>query len=490
MPAKKLIAFVAAVSLLLTGLGSGEPAAASSTAAPYESYNYNYWEEATPMPAAYLPEGYITGKNLGIGEFLEPADMHVSSSGRLYVLDTGNQRIVQMNPDWTEAKVITTFEHEGKEDTFSNPSGIFVDHDEKMYIADTDHQRIVILTPEGKLAGMIQNPESEVLPEDFKFIPLKVTVDKANRIFVVARGVYEGIMQFDEDGSFIGYVGTIKVKRNYADYLWRLVSTKAQKAQMRLFIPTEFSNVDIDEKGFVYATNIDIGSEELIKRLNPAGQDVLKRLGYYPVAGDVYFRRTTGPSKFIDVKVLGDGMYSGLDSTQGRVFTYDENGNLLYIFGGKGNQLGLFKTPAAVEMAGEKQLVLDRGKGNIVVFKPTVFGSRVNEAVRHHYRGEADEAETAWEQVLQLNANYDIAYTGIGKAKLMNQENKEALTYFKLGMDRKNYSVAYKRYRREVMKEHFGTVLSLLLAAGAAFAGFRMVRHWKLRRERNHETGF
>ena len=156
---------------------------------------------------------------------------------------------------------------------------------------------------------------------------------------------------------------------------------------MRLFIPTEFSNLDIDGKGFVYATNIDVGPKEPIKRLNPSGEDVLKRFGYFPVAGDIYYRRTVGPSKFVDIKVLGDGIYSALDSTQGRVFTYDESGNLLYVYGGIGNQLGVFKTPAAIERLGDRQLVLDRGKASIVMFEPTEFGKQVNLAVRHHYRG-------------------------------------------------------------------------------------------------------
>lgn len=508
MTAKKWIICAAAISLILTSVMPGAssrasaapessatastpavPIIGSSAQAPYESYNYNFWEEATPMPAAYLPERYITGRELGVGDFLEPADMHISKSGMVYVLDTGNQRIVQFREDGTEVKVISSFNNEGTEDGFSNPSGIFTDQEEQIYVADTGNKRIVILSPGGELVRIIQNPQSDVLPAGFQFQPLKVTVDEANRVFVVANGVYEGIMQFDEKGTFIGYVGTIKVKRNYVDYFWRLVSTKAQRAQMALFVPTEFSNQDIDHKGFVYATNIDVGSKEPIKRLNPSGEDVLKRYGYYDVSGDIYYRRTTGPSKFVDIKVLGDGMYSALDSTQGRVFTYDESGNLLYIFGGLGNQLGMFKTPVAVEHIGERQLVLDRGKGNIVVFVPTEFGSNVNRAVRLHYQGEDTEAEDYWNRVLELNSNYDIAYTGIGKAKLMRKENKEALAYFKLGMDRKNYSVAYKRYRREVMKEHFGTVLTLLLAAAAAFVVYKAARHWKQRRESGHEAG-
>jgi hypothetical protein len=379
--------------------------------------------------------------------------------------------------------------NEGKEDGSANPAGIFIDGDEQIYVADTDHQRVVVLTAEGSLVRIMKQPESDVLPQGFQFIPLKVAVDEAKRVFVVARGVYEGIMQFEEDGTFLGYVGTIKVKRDYGDYFWRLVSTSAQKAQMRLFIPTEFSNLDMDGKGFVYATNIDVGSREPMKRLNPSGEDVLKRFGYFPVAGDIYYRRTVGPSKFVDIKVLGDGMYSALDSTQGRVFTYDETSNLLFVYGGIGNQLGLFKTPAAIERLGDRQLVLDRGKASIVMFEPTEFGKQVNLAVRHHYRGEDAEAERYWERVLQLNANYDIAYIGIGKAKLMKGENKEALKYFELGMDRKNYSVAYKRYRREVMKEHFGTFLSAGTGGLLLYAVYRTVRYRKQRRAGKHEAG-
>ena len=74
------------------------------------------------------------------------------------------------------------------------------------------------------------------------------------------------------------------------DRLWRWLATDAQKAQMVLFIPTEFSSLDIDSKGFVYATNIDVGSTETIKRLNPFGQDVIKRFGYYPNVGDIRYR--------------------------------------------------------------------------------------------------------------------------------------------------------------------------------------------------------
>lgn len=479
MAAKKWILVLAAASLLFVSAAVA-PVSAAST--PYESYNYNYWKEAVPAPAAYVPKQSISGTDLGIGELLEPSDM-VVANGLIYIVDSGNNRIICLDEMWNVKRVITSFDNEGNADSFKSPSGVYADGDGYLYIADTENKRIVVLNGEGELKMIIAHPESDILAEGFTFFPVKITVDKAKRVYVVARGVYEGIMQFDEAGLFIGYVGTNKVLRDYTEIFWRLFSTKAQKAQMVLFIPTEFSNIDIDEKGFVYATNIDPDSQEPVKRLNPSGEDVLKRFGYFDVKGDIRFRPSVGPSKLIDVKVLGNGMYSVLDTTQGKIFTYDDEGDLLYVYGSKGNQDGTFKTPVAVEQVGNQRVVLDRGKGSIVVFEPTKFGSSVNEAVKLHYLGEDTLAVPIWEEVLRLNANYDIAYIGIGKSLLMEKNNKEALEYFKLGMDRKHYSVAFKRYRREVMKEHFGTFLTVLMILIAIWAAFKLTGKWRKKRK-------
>ncbi|MCG7384687.1 NHL repeat-containing protein [Paenibacillus sp. ACRRY] len=481
---KRWLVLLAAISLLLA---NAVPAAASS--APYESYNYNSWREAVPSPDAYLPKRTISGSDLGIGEFKDPADVNVSPSGQIYILDSGNSRIVILDAEYKLLQVMDGFTREGSKETFEAPGGLFVDEEERIYVADTGNSRVVILDAEGQLDHMIQAPESDVLATDFQFQPLKLTVDHVGRVYVVAQGVYEGIMQFDETGKFIGYVGTNKVERDYGEYIWRMFSTKAQRAQMVLFVPTEFSSADIDHKGFVYATNIDPGSNEPIKRLNPSGEDVLKRFGYFDVKGDIRFRNNTGPSKLIDVKVLGNGMYSVLDATQNRVFTYDDEGHLLYIYGGKGNQVGTLKTPVAIEQSGDHQLVLDRGKSNLVVYEPTRFGTNVNEAVALHYQGEDTEAVHIWQEVLKLNANYDIAYIGIGKSLLMEKKNKEALGYFELGMDRKSYSVAFKRYRREMMKEHFGTFLTAGIALIFILILARVAVKWRRRRQIDREAG-
>lgn len=476
----------AIISLLATAM-----APAANAAAPYEAYTYNYYEDAVPLPAPFLPDRAVTGSTLGVGEFRQPNDIFVTNDGYIYILDSGNGRIIATDSDWNVLRIIDSFDNNGTEDTFGNPNGIFVSDNKEIYIADTDKRRVVVLSNEGELIKIVENPQSDVLPANFEFAPLKVTADKANRIFVVARGIYEGIMQFDENGEFMGYVGTINVRVNFADRLWRALATDAQKAQMQLFIPTEFASVDIDDKGFIYAVSVDTYSSSNIRRLNPAGQDVLKRFSWFNPNGDVRYRTlglNSGPSKLVDIKVLGSGMYIALDSLRARLFAYNDEGDMLYAFGGRGTQLGVFNTPVAVERIGDKLVVLDRGKNNIVVYKPTKFGSLVHQATALHYDGYSDEAVPLWEEVLRMNSNYDVAYLGIGKSYLMEKRNKEAMEYFKLGMQRKHYSTAFKRYRREVMQDNFGTFMTTAMALIAAFIVFRIVRKVRVGRSARREA--
>lgn len=488
MRRKRALLIAIALILAFTGLLPS----ASFGLAPYESYTYNYYEDAVPLPAPFLPEKAVTGLDLGVGPFKDPSDMFVTSDGYVYILDSGNNRVIALDPDWKVIRIIEKFTRDGAEDGFSSPSGIFVsDGAKNIYVADTNNKRVVVLTHEGQFIKIVENPQSDILPANFQFIPLKVTVDAAERIFVVTRGVFEGIMQFDETGAFIGYVGTIKVQQSLADRIWLRLATRAQRAQMQLYIPTEFSNVDIDEKGFIYATNIDLNTDEPIKRLNPSGDDVLKRFGYHPVRGEIRYRsrgNNSGPSRMVDIKLLDGGMYTALDSYRGRLFTYNHEGDLLYVFGGIGTQLGVFNIPVAVERQGENLLVLDRGKNNIVIFKPTLFGRSVNQATILHYNGNDTEAVEVWKEVIKMNTNYDVAYIGIGKSLLMEKDNKTAMEYFKLGMQRKYYSVAFKRYRKEVLQDQFGTMMTTFIVLLAAFVSFRIYKNWKTRRIEKREA--
>lgn len=469
MKAKALLLILSAF-LLLAGLS---PQLAQ--AAPYEGYTYNYWGESVKSPVAYLPSRAITGDDAGTGAWQSPTDLFVSADGFIYVLDSGNGRIVILNKQWETVREIKSFLNDGKKDGFNKPEGLFVTTAGQIYVADTENRRIIELNQEGTFVREIGAPKADVISENFEYFPRKVIVDKAGRIYVVGRGVYEGLIEFDSDGKFTGFMGTNRVQFDPVELFWKSIATKAQREKMARFIPLEFNNADVDEDGFIYTTTADKKSLSLVKKLNPSGVDVLRVNGEFAPIGDL----TKNRSSFVDIDIAGNGVYRALDSVRGRVFTYNEDGNLLYVIGQLGDQLGTFRNPVAIESHDDAIYVLDRDLGWITEFKATRFGRLVGEANRLYTSGKHNEAAELWKQVLQLDANYEMAYVGIGKSMLRQGEYKEAMTYLKLGNDREYYSKALTKYRREYMREYFGVYMSgaigllVLVVGGRRFAKSR-----------------
>ncbi|MFN2831522.1 hypothetical protein ACKUFH_25425, partial [Escherichia coli] len=87
------------------------------------------------------------------------------------------------------------------------PEGVFIhEKEQEIYIADTGNKRIVVLDLENYgLLRIIGEPAE--LSGVTQFNPSKITVDLANRIYVVVQSSYEGILELTRDGEFSGYYG-------------------------------------------------------------------------------------------------------------------------------------------------------------------------------------------------------------------------------------------------------------------------------------------
>lgn len=329
----------------------------------------------------------------------------VAPDGLVYVADTKNNRIVVLSADMTAlVRIIDSFDRDGSEDTFNAPYGVCVSENNQLYVADSNNKRVVVLTPEGEFVKIIDNPQSEILEEGFDFVPLKVTVDYADRVYVIAKNAFEGILVFESTGDFTGYFGTIDVKITLWEKFWRRLASKEERSKQLLFIPTEFTGIDIDSDGFVYASNIDSDGVQGVRRLNPRGEDVIQKGENENLGGDLIvgmFGTYAGPSEFTDVVYRGRGIYSLLDRKRGRIFTYDKEGNLLYIFGGLGSQEGTFNTPVAIEAVDDMIIVLDAYSGAILKFSETEYGSLINDAVGLRYDGDETQAIEKWQGVLE-----------------------------------------------------------------------------------------
>ena len=191
----------------------------------------------------------------------------------------------------------------------------------------------------------------------------------------------------------------------------------------------------------------------------------------------------------MDVVYRDHGIYSLLDARRGRVFTYDHEGNLLYIFGGIGTQEGTFRTPAAIEQLGSRLLVLDAQQGNVNIFSETEYGRLINQAVSLRYNGDEALAVPLWSEVLRLDENNELANAGIGKAYLSAGDNEKAMTYLRRGMNRAYYSVAFKRWRNEALRGNISWFLTTLIVLIVLIVVIRRVilpRRAARRKERGH----
>lgn len=337
--------------------------------------------------------------------------------------------------------------------------------DSGIYIADSDNNRIVKLNHNFEVIDAFFGVDDDTfLTHEYR--PLKITVDTSERMYVVASGVFEGIIELDSNGDFNRYTGVNPIKLSPFEIFRRMLMTEAQKAKLERFLPTDYSNISLNDKSFIFATAKprEENAEDMIQLINPKGIDVLKRNGYHNPMGDIMFVEglnnyvIEGPSNLSDIAIGKDGIYSVLDSKRSRIFTYDSEGNLLYVNGDKGEQSDKFSSGIALNYFQDNLVVLD-ASGTMIVYRPTEFGETVNKAVGLHNDGKFLEAASEWEKVLQLNTNYEIAYNGIGKFNLRDGNYKEAMKNFKLGHDQHYYSKAFKAHRNVVVKENFTWVV-------------------------------
>lgn len=449
------------------------------------TYSYDCWYEDRESPDAYAVTRTISGANFGekCGNLKSPEGLYTIGKD-VYVIDTGNSRIVQLrydNDEFSYVRDITEFNNNGVKDSISEPKDCFITKEGQIYIADTGNKRILHLDNNLNVVKIITRPVNDTVDQTTDFLPIKLVVDSANRIFANVQNVNKGFMEFDSEGSFTGYVGASEVTYNPLTYLWKMIATQEQRKQMDLFVPTEYSNITLDSEGFIYATinTFDTHPKEAkpIRKLNAKGTDILIRNGVIEPYGDLYWPKDgelSGPSSFIDICALPNDTYYALDNKRGRVFGYDFQGNMLYAFGGHGYREGYFINPVAIEDLEDSILILDKDLGSITQMTLTEYGTLINQGLAQYKKGDYDESSTTWHKVLKLNGNYDLGYIGVGRASLRNEKYKEAMEYFEVKLDKENYSKAFKLYRKEQMEDNIlyiviGLVVIIVLLNGRGF---------------------
>ena len=416
-----------------------------SADAPYKTYTVDGYNTVTETQTAYLP--YKTITKIGDEALLSPTDFTLLDDGTMYVLDSGNKRVVVGDLD---GNLITTF----GEGTLVNPKGIYVTDEHITYVADRDAKSIFVFDANGELINTYGRPDVPMYGDALDFLPLKIVVNSSGTMYIVCESNTNGIVEISpvDGGTFLGYFGTNATKASVWTIVWRALLTDAQRAKMVGNIPATPDNMAIDEKGIIYTVTRG-EKDDTLKRLNIAGVNMITDPG----------KSDTVPAAV----AVGNHDNFFVVSQQGFIYEYNNEGQLLFMFGGKDDgqqRIGLSTKAEAIQISSDDKIyVLDSDKAQIQVYEPTEFTDYLHEALYLFSKGRYEESKEPLSQVLMMNNLFDYANMAMGKALYKEGDYEGALKYAKLSKDNDLYSDAFWEIRNVWLKKHLSAVIIIVL---------------------------
>ncbi len=429
----------------------------ADSAPTQKNYSYSNSLEEIPAPQAYDLVATVFDNDI---PFSKVTDVKVLKD-KAYVLDSISSKIFVINREYKIEKTICG------DLELNQPQGFFISSKGFIYIADTMNGRIVKTDMNGNFIAAVERPSNYSTISTVKFEPKKIVVDDGERLYIIVSDETNGIYQMNMDGKFLGFFGSVPVVPSVTELFWRSISTKEQLSRMLLFVPTEYSGMDIDTSGFIYTTTATNSADEMksfisgggssnlapIRKLNPKNVDVLARNGSMPPAGDTVDETA---SRFIDISVRDDGIYCALDSTFSRIFAYSKYGDLLFIFGNENTKKDGLNSPNALCWWDDDIIVADKGNNAVKVYSPTKFAKTIFSAVKSELKGDYKTSSAEYDRLLEMHPGNALAYLGMGKQEMRDGNYSSAMDYFKKAQSISNYSKALKLQRNKIGYTYIG----------------------------------
>ena len=438
---KKL--FVSLLALLLTMGFFTEPITALADA-PYKTYTVDGYESVIETQTAYLPYGTIN--KIGDETLNAPTDFTILEDGTMYILDSGNKRVLISD---IEGNYYGSF----GEDYFVTPRGMYVTEDRTCYVADRDAKMIWVFDENGTLIQSYDRPSEPMYGETQDFLPLKVVANDSGTIYAICESNTNGIVQISpvDGGTFLGYFGTNATDPSLWRIIWRAILPDAARAKMLGNIPATPDNMAIDDKGLIYTVTRGENTDSL-KRLNIAGSNMIEPDAYDEVPAAV---------------AVGNHDNAYVVSQQGYIYEYNNDGELLFVFGGSDDgmqRIGLSTKAEAIQVDTKDRIyVLDSDKKQIIIYEPTEFTNHLHEALYLFSKGLYTESKGPLEEVLRMNNLFDYANMAMGKTLFKEGNYEASLAYAKLAKDYETYSDSFWEIRNTWLKQNLATVIILMI---------------------------
>lgn len=373
---------------------------------------------------AYLPDQTIL--NLGLDS---PQDLFISDGDLLYIADTGNRRIVAYDPS------LGVLVQEILYDEFVTPRGIFITEDQELYVADAAAEAVFRFSLDGTFLQKFEKPDAASL-EVTSFNPKKVAVDNQDNLYIVAEGVFDGIIQLSSSGEFLGYFATNDVVLTAVQQFQNLIFTDTQLDQLSDRNPVSFSNVYVDKNGIKYSTSIGENISNVQKHNTNGSSSIDTNYGV--------------DLSLIDVYTDQYGIIYATSET-GFIYVFTSDGSFIFAFGAdEENQdvSGLYSQLESIAIDSVGRIwTLDSDKAFIQSYTPTEYSQEIYKALNYYINGQYEDAVDSWEEVLKLNQLSVLAHNEIGRNLFSQGYYEESLIHFELGGNRYWYSMAYWEVR-------------------------------------------
>lgn len=386
---------------------------------------------------------------------------------------------------------------------YAGAEGMVVSKEAIVYICDTTHKRVIVTDNMGGFISVLLLPKSNLIPTDFDYQPQKIAVDSSNYIYVLSKGSYYGAILYSPAPSseFLGFFGANTVASSAVDaffsFIQRLVVTDAQISQQIRALPYQFTDLYVDKQDFIYTatgrTGLAIETGQ-IKRLSPGGLNILDSesvsFGLHTFInknGDKRYPNMAGLAiADNNVDEFTSNYIFAYDFSSGYISVYDDDCRMINTFGGgsagNGMQDGNFQSISSIDVNSAMDIiVLDNGtsKNCLTVFKINEYGALLLDADTLTRAGDYDAAKPLWEQVLKMDRNSQIAYSGIAKTYYANGDYKLAMEYAQTGYDYETYSLSYEFVRRDYIERNIYWIAAIIVIIVVALALFMAYKRKK-----------
>ena len=217
------------------------------------TYGYDYWKDVQESPDAYRVKTVIDSITLGLddktGKMNKPQSLFVRDND-LYIVDMSNNRILQVEYRDNNYQLTRIIDHVtgGSPETFKTPYDVFVDTEDNIYVADYGNYRVVMMDKDLNLLKVFTKPTDSTFDQKLDFLPKKITVDVAGRLYAIVTNVNKGLVKYEADTTFTGYIGATPVNVSMAEYIWkRYFQTREQREASASFVPTMAFSVRVME---------------------------------------------------------------------------------------------------------------------------------------------------------------------------------------------------------------------------------------------------